>query len=119
MKYRQLTKEQFENLHEEFARFLASQKIDVHEWNQIKEEKPDRLWNRPDINILYFPIYAGDDISLFVNMRSNVTIPTYEDYNTLKGAYNTAQNSQYLEFNDGNMTMKVKDVIWRIFLNLA
>lgn len=88
-------------------------------YNQIKEEKPNRLWNRPDINILYFPIYAGDDISLFVKMRSNVTIPTYEDYNTLKGAYNTAQNSQYLEFNDGNMTMKVKDVIWRIFLNLA
>ena len=29
-------------------------------------------------------------------MRSNVTIPTYEDFNTLKGAYNTAQNSHYL-----------------------
>ena len=40
MKYRQLTKEQFESLHEEFARFLASQSIDVKEWNQIKEEKP-------------------------------------------------------------------------------
>lgn len=40
MKYRQLTKEQFENLHQEFAQFLASQKIDVHEWNQIKTEKP-------------------------------------------------------------------------------
>ncbi|QOD61471.1 hypothetical protein H9I45_03195 [Polaribacter haliotis] len=41
MKYRQLTKEQFENLHEEFARFLASQSIDVKEWNQIKAEKPE------------------------------------------------------------------------------
>jgi hypothetical protein len=40
MKYRQLTKEQFENLHEEFACFLATQSIDVKEWNQIKEEKP-------------------------------------------------------------------------------
>ena len=40
MKYRQLTKEQFENLHEEFARFLASQSIDAKEWNQIKEENP-------------------------------------------------------------------------------
>ena len=39
MKYRQLTKEQFENLHQEFARFLASQSIDVKEWNQIKKEK--------------------------------------------------------------------------------
>jgi hypothetical protein len=40
MKYRQLTKEQFENLHEEFARFLATQSIDVKEWNQIKIDKP-------------------------------------------------------------------------------
>ncbi len=40
MKYRQLTKEQFESLHEEFARFLASQSIDVKEWTQIKKEKP-------------------------------------------------------------------------------
>ena len=39
MKYRQLTKEQFISLHEEFARFLASQSIDVKEWNQIKKEK--------------------------------------------------------------------------------
>lgn len=41
MKYRQLTKEQFEELHEEFARFLASQKIDVKEWQALKKEKPD------------------------------------------------------------------------------
>jgi hypothetical protein len=41
MKYRQLTKEQFESLHEDFARFLASQSIDVNQWNQIKKEKPN------------------------------------------------------------------------------
>ncbi|MGB0879671.1 MAG: DUF6495 family protein [Polaribacter sp.] len=40
MKYRQLTKEQFESLHQEFAHFLASQSIDIKEWSQIKEEKP-------------------------------------------------------------------------------
>ena len=40
MKYRQLTKEQFESLHEDFARFLATQSIDAIEWNQIKKEKP-------------------------------------------------------------------------------
>ena len=88
-------------------------------YQQILDEKPNRLWNRPEFEILYFPIFAGDDISIFVRMRSNVTISTYDDYTTLKGAYNTAQNYQYLEFNDGNMSMKVKDVIWRIFLNLA
>ena len=41
MKYRQLTKEQFEGLHEEFARFLASQSIDAKEWKELKEQKPN------------------------------------------------------------------------------
>ena len=40
MKYRQLTKEQFENLCQEFARFLATQSIDSKEWDQIKKNKP-------------------------------------------------------------------------------
>ncbi len=40
MKYRQLTKEQFESLHEEFALFLASQSIDAKEWNELKKVKP-------------------------------------------------------------------------------
>ena len=40
MKYRQLTKEQFESLHQEFAQFLATQSIDVKEWKHIKEDKP-------------------------------------------------------------------------------
>ena len=41
MKYIQLTKEQFEELHVEFARFLASQKIDAEEWKNLKKEKPE------------------------------------------------------------------------------
>ena len=41
MKYRQLTKEQFESLHKEFAQFLATQSIDVKEWNEIKKGKPN------------------------------------------------------------------------------
>jgi len=41
MKYTQLTKEQFEELNEEFAVFLAAQSIDVKQWNKIKKETPD------------------------------------------------------------------------------
>lgn len=41
MKYRLLTKEQLEGLHQEFAIFLASQSIDVNEWNEIKTQKPE------------------------------------------------------------------------------
>lgn len=41
MKYIRLTKEQFEELHEEFARFLATQSITSEEWKDIKEHKPE------------------------------------------------------------------------------
>ncbi|MBT8263276.1 MAG: hypothetical protein KJO05_10665 [Bacteroidia bacterium] len=41
MKYLRLTKEQFEELHEEFARFLATQSITADEWKDIKENKPE------------------------------------------------------------------------------
>jgi hypothetical protein len=41
MKYTRLTKEQFEELHPEFIRFLASQQIDKNEWDRIKAEKPE------------------------------------------------------------------------------
>lgn len=41
MKYAKLTKEQFEELNEEFAVFLAAQSIDGKEWTMIKEGKPE------------------------------------------------------------------------------
>ena len=40
MKYRQLTKEQFLELNKEFATFLATQQIDVKEWELIKKNQP-------------------------------------------------------------------------------
>ncbi|MFK7001616.1 DUF6495 family protein [Flavobacterium oreochromis] len=36
MKYKRLTKEQFDSLHQEFANFLATQQIDKAEWDQLK-----------------------------------------------------------------------------------
>jgi len=41
MKYSRLTKEQFEELHQEFINFLATQAIDKAEWDKIKTEKPE------------------------------------------------------------------------------
>lgn len=41
MKYTRLTKEQFEELHQEFINFLATQAIDKAEWDKIKAEKPE------------------------------------------------------------------------------
>ncbi len=41
MKYSRLTKEQFEELHQEFINFLATQAIDKAEWDKIKTENPE------------------------------------------------------------------------------
>lgn len=41
VKYTRLTKEQLEELHQEFINFLATQAIDKAEWDKIKIEKPE------------------------------------------------------------------------------
>ncbi|MEN2488369.1 DUF6495 family protein [Flavobacterium sp. B11] len=41
MKYARLTKEQFDELHAEFASFLATQAIDRKEWEELKVNKPE------------------------------------------------------------------------------
>ena len=41
MKYRRLTREQFEELHPEFINFLATQSITAEEWAAIKNDKPE------------------------------------------------------------------------------
>lgn len=76
MKYRQLTKEQFEELHNEFATFLASQSIDVNEWNIIKKEKPnvaeeemnifsDMVWDDVLSKTKYIEHFSPKTINLF------------------------------------------------------
>lgn len=76
MKYRQLTKEQFEALHEEFATFLATQSIDVKEWNQIKEAQPkvaedemnvfsDVVWDDVLTKTEYLEHFSKQSINLF------------------------------------------------------
>lgn len=76
MKYRQLTKEQFEELHKEFALFLASQSIDINEWNQIKKDKPevaeeelnifsDMVWDDVLTKTKYLEHFSKTSINLF------------------------------------------------------
>ncbi len=48
-KYSRLTKEQFEELHQEFINFLATQSITGEEWKQIKEDKPEAAEEELDI----------------------------------------------------------------------
>lgn len=41
MKYSRLTKEQFEELHQEFINFLATQSVTADEWTNLKANKPE------------------------------------------------------------------------------
>lgn len=49
MKYARLTKEQFEELHQEFINFLATQSITAEEWEDLKKNKPDTAEQELDV----------------------------------------------------------------------
>ena len=49
MKYARLTKEQFEELHQEFINFLASQSITADEWTELKANKPEVVKQELDV----------------------------------------------------------------------
>lgn len=76
MKYKRLTKEQFEALHQEFANFLASQSIDKKEWDVIKTNKPevaeqeldvfsDLIWEGVLTNAQFLEHFSKNHIFLF------------------------------------------------------
>ncbi|WP_340199111.1 DUF6495 family protein [Ascidiimonas sp. W6] len=49
MKYQRLTREQFEELHQEFINFLATQSITASEWKELKVNKSDIVEQELDI----------------------------------------------------------------------
>ena len=49
MKYSRLTKEQFEEMKQEFINFLASQSITADEWEKIKKEQPKAAEQELDV----------------------------------------------------------------------
>jgi hypothetical protein len=76
MKYKRLTKEQFEELHQEFATFLAAQSIDRKEWDVIKSNTPDiaeqqldvfsdLIWENVLTNAQYLEHFSKNHIFLF------------------------------------------------------
>ena len=76
MKYKRLTKEQLEALHQEFITFLATQSIDKAEWDKIKIEKPevaeqeldvfsDLIWEGVLTNANYLEHFSKNHIFLF------------------------------------------------------
>ncbi len=76
MKYKRLTKEQLESLHQEFANFLATQSIDKKEWDQIKSNSPkiaeqeldvfsDLIWEGVLTNAHFLEHFSKNHIFLF------------------------------------------------------
>ncbi|QMU66734.1 MAG: hypothetical protein GKR88_14555 [Flavobacteriaceae bacterium] len=105
MKYRQLSKEQFESLHKEFAQFLATQKIDVKEWEIIKVKKPslveeelnvysDLVWEDVLHKVQYLEHFSKKSLNLFecgktvikrivITIHSDIDLFTEEGYRWL------------------------------------
>jgi len=60
MKYTRLTKEQFEELHQEFINFLATQSITANEWKDIKTNKPEAAEQELDVfsDLVWFGVLS-------------------------------------------------------------
>ena len=76
MKYIRLTKEQLEELHPEFIRFLSSQSIDKDQWDTLKQEQPEKaeaqldtfsdlIWDSVTDKAQWLEHYSKNHIFLF------------------------------------------------------
>ena len=76
MQYARLTKEQLEELHQEFINFLATQSITAEEWKDIKTNKPhvaeeeldifsDLVWERVLTNARFLEHVSPNQKHLF------------------------------------------------------
>jgi hypothetical protein len=106
MKYRRLTKEQFEELHQEFINFLATQSVTADEWENLKVNKPDiaemeldvfsdLIWEGALNKAEYlenispkhmYLFHLGEDKmhAIVLNIKNDVDITTTEGYNWLR-----------------------------------
>ncbi|MFD1163283.1 MULTISPECIES: DUF6495 family protein [Hwangdonia] len=106
MKYSRLTKEQFEELHQEFINFLATQSVTADEWANLKENKPelaemeldvfsDLIWEGALNKAQYLEHISAQHMYLFhlaedkmhaivINLKNDVDITTKEGYNWLR-----------------------------------
>lgn len=107
MKYSRLTKEQFEELHQEFINFLATQSITAAEWKEIKIKKPkvaeqeldvfsDLVWEGVLTKADYlenispqhmYLFYLGEDEIKLIGLKLNTTdvdLTTSEGFSWLR-----------------------------------
>jgi len=106
MKYSRLTKEQFEELHQEFINFLATQSITGDEWTNLKANKPelaemeldifsDLIWEGVLNQAKYLEHISPKDIHLFalnedhmhligIKVKDEADLTTAEGFNWLR-----------------------------------
>ncbi|GAA4271889.1 DUF6495 family protein [Aquimarina gracilis] len=107
LKYQRLSKEQLEELHQEFINFLATQSITAAEWNEIKTNKPevaeeeidifsDLVWEKVLSGAQYLEHFSKNQIHLFelgseqmtlIAIKINnetIDVTTKEGYNWLR-----------------------------------
>ena len=76
MTYRRLSKEQFEELHEEFIRFLANQSITSEEWTKIKDTSPEVAEQELDVfsDLIWVDLTEKNLVNHFYKMESEVLL---------------------------------------------
>ena len=85
MRYRRLSKEQFEELHKEFINFLATQSITASEWKLLKENKPevaeaeldvfsDLVWEGVLENVTFLENIAPKHMYLFCVKEKSIAL---------------------------------------------
>ena len=84
-------------------------------FSQIQNERPARIQKRKKGEVYNFPIYGGDDLSVFVRMSSKINTATSSEYTLIKSIYGT---NSLLEFTDSTQQIKIRETIWRININL-
>ncbi len=106
MKYTRLIKEQFEELHQEFITFLATQSITGDEWQTIKENTPevaeqeldvfsDMVWEGVLKKVVFLEHISPKQIHLFslnetnmkvisMKLKRDIDLTTTEGFNWLR-----------------------------------
>lgn len=128
MKYTRLTKEQFEELHHEFAIFLASQNIDKAEWEKLKSRQPERIEQQLDIfsdmiwegalnKVEFLEHFSKNYIFMFYfaqNQAHSIVIQTSDDsvdFTSSEGLVWLSENitSDKIEFTQGKKSFEDKN----------
>ena len=106
MKYTRLTKEQFEELHQEFINFLSTQAITADEWKTIKENTPevaeqeldvfsDSVWEGVLSKVTFLEHISAQQMHLFhlneknmhvlaLKLKNEIDLTTKEGFNWLR-----------------------------------